>query len=70
MILRLARRRHWQDAGKGGSPDEAVASVKNVLDSIGDTCPEFAQNKPLHESLDCSNRMAMDDVREAYVDAR
>ena len=29
-----------QDPPFGVSPDEAVASVKDVLDSIGDTCPE------------------------------
>jgi hypothetical protein len=29
-----------QDPPAGVSPDEAVASIKDVLDSIGDTCPE------------------------------
>jgi hypothetical protein len=29
-----------QDPPFGVSPDEAVAAVKDVLDSIGDTCPE------------------------------
>jgi hypothetical protein len=29
-----------QDPPPGVSPDEAVAAVKDVLDSIGDTCPE------------------------------
>jgi hypothetical protein len=30
----------FQDPPFGVSPDEAVAAVKDVLDSIGDTCPE------------------------------
>jgi hypothetical protein len=29
-----------QDPPFGVSPDEAVAAVRDVLDSIGDTCPE------------------------------
>ena len=29
-----------QDPPHGVSPDEAVAAVRDVLDSIGDTCPE------------------------------
>ncbi len=29
-----------QDPPSGLSPDEAVAEVRDVLDSIGDTCPE------------------------------
>ncbi|WP_230646790.1 hypothetical protein [Bradyrhizobium sp. Leaf401] len=29
-----------QDPPPGVSPDEAVAEVRDVLDSIGDTCPE------------------------------
>jgi hypothetical protein len=29
-----------QDSPSGVSPDEAVAAVRDVLDSIGDTCPE------------------------------
>jgi hypothetical protein len=29
-----------QDPPFSVSPDEAVAAVKDVLDSIGDTCPE------------------------------
>lgn len=28
------------DPPPGVSPDEAIAQVRNVLDSIGDTCPE------------------------------
>jgi hypothetical protein len=32
----LARR----DPPAGISPEEAVAEIRNVLDSIGDTCPE------------------------------
>lgn len=32
----IARR----DSPSGTSPDEAVAEVRDVLDSIGDTCPE------------------------------
>jgi hypothetical protein len=28
------------DAPTGVSPDDAVAEVREVLDSIGDTCPE------------------------------
>ena len=34
--LDLARR----DPPPGVSPDEALAEVRDVLDSIGDTCPE------------------------------
>ena len=34
--LDVARR----DPPAGVSPDEAVAEVRDVLDSIGDTCPE------------------------------
>jgi hypothetical protein len=29
-----------QDPPNGVSPDDAVAEVREVLDSIGDTCPE------------------------------
>ncbi|SDG60567.1 hypothetical protein SAMN05216338_1001883 [Bradyrhizobium sp. Rc2d] len=29
-----------QDQPPGVSPDEAAAEVRDVLDSIGDTCPE------------------------------
>jgi len=29
-----------QDRPNGVSPDDAVAEVREVLDSIGDTCPE------------------------------
>ena len=29
-----------RDPPSGVSPDEAVAEVRDVLDSIGDTCPE------------------------------
>ncbi|MBR0793061.1 hypothetical protein JQ631_28645 [Bradyrhizobium manausense] len=29
-----------QDPPPGVSPDEAVAEVRQVLDSIGDTCPD------------------------------
>jgi hypothetical protein len=29
-----------QDPPQGASPDSAVAEVRDVLDSIGDTCPE------------------------------
>ena len=29
-----------EDAPPGVSPDEAVAEILDVLDSIGDTCPE------------------------------
>ena len=29
-----------QDPPPGLSPEEAVAEVRDVLDSIGDTCPE------------------------------
>ncbi len=29
-----------QDSPTGLSPEEAVAEVRNVLDSIGDFCPE------------------------------
>jgi hypothetical protein len=29
-----------QDPASGVSPDDAVAEVRQVLDSIGDTCPE------------------------------
>jgi hypothetical protein len=29
-----------QDPPPGVSPEEAVAELKNILDSIGDTCPE------------------------------
>jgi hypothetical protein len=29
-----------QDPPAGVSPNEAVAAVRDVLDSIGDTCPE------------------------------
>jgi hypothetical protein len=29
-----------QDPPPGASPDKAVASVRDVLDTIGDTCPE------------------------------
>jgi hypothetical protein len=29
-----------QDPPAGVSPDQAVAAVRDVLDSIGDTCPE------------------------------
>jgi hypothetical protein len=35
-VLVIAR----QDPPLGVSPDEAAAAVRNVLDSIGDTCPE------------------------------
>lgn len=31
-----------QDPPPGTSPDDAVAEVRDVLDSIGDTCPECA----------------------------
>ncbi|MCK1480589.1 hypothetical protein IVB27_39140 [Bradyrhizobium sp. 197] len=37
--LELARR----DTPPGISPDEAVAEVRDVLDSIGDSCPECPQ---------------------------
>lgn len=30
----------YQDPPPGISPDEAVAEVRDVMDSIGDTCPE------------------------------
>ena len=29
-----------RDPPPGASPDEALAEVRDVLDSIGDTCPE------------------------------
>ncbi|WP_376707577.1 hypothetical protein [Bradyrhizobium glycinis] len=29
-----------QDSSTGFSPEEAVAEIGDVLDSIGDTCPE------------------------------
>jgi hypothetical protein len=29
-----------EDAPPGVSPDEAIAEIREVLDSIGDTCPE------------------------------
>ncbi len=29
-----------QESPRGVSPDEAVAAVRDVLDTIGDTCPE------------------------------
>jgi hypothetical protein len=29
-----------EDAQPGVSPDEAIAEILDVLDSIGDTCPE------------------------------
>ena len=29
-----------EDAPPGVSPDEAIAEILDVLDSIGDTCPE------------------------------
>jgi hypothetical protein len=29
-----------EDAPPGVCPDKAVAEIRNVLDSIGDTCPE------------------------------
>lgn len=29
-----------QEPPAGASPDEAVAEMRDVLDSIGDTCPE------------------------------
>lgn len=32
-----------QGAPEGLSPDEAVAEVRHVLDSIGDTCPECVE---------------------------
>jgi hypothetical protein len=40
--LCTGRRNTWnrQDPPFGVSPDEAVAAVRDVLDSIGDTCPE------------------------------
>ena len=34
--FRIAR----QDPPGGVSPDQAVAAIRQVLDSIGDTCPE------------------------------
>jgi hypothetical protein len=34
--LRIAR----EDPLAGLSPDEAIAAVREVLDSVGDTCPE------------------------------
>jgi hypothetical protein len=34
--LQVAR----EDPPPGVSPDEAVAAVRDVLDAIGDTCPE------------------------------
>jgi hypothetical protein len=33
-----------QDPSAGVSPDEAFAEVRDVLDSIGDTCPECPPN--------------------------
>ncbi len=30
----------WQDPPAGISPDAAAAEIREVLDSIGDTCPE------------------------------
>jgi len=33
-----------QDPPAGTSADEAVAEIRNVLDSIGDTCPECPQD--------------------------
>src|SRR6266481_4669639 len=35
-----------QDPPPGVSPDEAVAAVRDVLDTIGDTCPECPPNAP------------------------
>ena len=40
--LLVARR----DPPPGVSPDEAVAAVRDVLDTIGDTCPECPPNAP------------------------
>jgi hypothetical protein len=34
-----------QDPPSGVSPDEAVAAVRDVLDTIGDTCPECPSEK-------------------------
>ena len=40
--LLVARR----DPPPGVSPDEAVAAVRDVLDTIGDTCPECPPDAP------------------------
>ena len=40
--LRVAR----QDPPPGVSPEEAVAAVHDVLDAIGDTCPECPPDAP------------------------
>ena len=33
-----------QDPPLGVSPDEAVAPIRDVLDTIGDTCPECSES--------------------------
>ncbi|QAU42490.1 hypothetical protein [Bradyrhizobium guangdongense] len=33
-----------QDSPSGISPDDGVAEVRDVLDSIGDTCPECSSD--------------------------
>ncbi|MGY4629876.1 hypothetical protein [Bradyrhizobium sp. USDA 4486] len=33
-----------QDSPTGLSPEEAVAEIRDVLDSIGDSCPECASD--------------------------
>ena len=40
--LLVARR----DPPPGVSPDEAAAAVRDVLDTIGDTCPECPPDAP------------------------
>lgn len=35
-----------EDSPSGVAPDQALAEIRDVLDSIGDTCPECAPERP------------------------
>jgi hypothetical protein len=47
-----------QDAPPGFSPEAAVAEVRELLDSIGDTCPECPPQCPPTSAIGPSRQLA------------
>lgn len=44
MLMFKEKQPAIRDPPAGVSPDEAVSEMRDVLDSIGDTCPECRQH--------------------------